>query len=189
MELLAEQAYLSWLDLLALVIKKLLENLMHKCNQPNESNSCLVAWRYKTHGSNDKSQKFTRRLFPPFTRWCFASYDPRIFVNLKSSKQVKWAVYRQESKAEQKEKFCMGSFFAQFVVWYTRVAYFIFCLENSHQMLRMCKASADIWYEIFQKPTFTANDIAVVYGTLHSRLSATVIVVLRQGNLGFYGSD
>ena len=95
----------------------------------------------------------------------------------------------KESKAEQKEKFCMGSFFAQFVVWYTRVAYFIFCLENSHQMLRMCKASADIWYEIFQKPTFTANDIAVVYGTLHSRLSATVIVVLRQGNLGFYGSD
>ena len=98
--------------------------------------SWLVACRYKTHGSNDKSQKFTRRLLFPFHQMMFCELRPSHFRQSQKLKQVKWAVYRQESKAEQTEKFCMGSFFAQFVVWYTRVAYFIFALKAAIRCVR-----------------------------------------------------
>ena len=152
--------------------------------------SWLVACRYKTHGSNDKSQKFTRRLFPlspddvlRVTTLAFSSISK---AQSKSSEQFTGKKARQ-SRAEGKVLY--GIFFCTICRLIHPCRIFYFSLKNCHQMLRMCKASADIWYEIFQKPTFTANDIAVVYGTLHCRLSATVIVMLRQGNLGFYGSD
>ena len=135
MELLAEQAYLSWLDLLALVIKK----AARKSNaemQPTKwihYYSWLVACRYKTHGSNDKSQKFTRRLLFPFHQMMFCELRPSHFrqsQKLKAS-QVSSLQARKQGRVEQREKFCMGSFFAQFVVWYTRVAYFIFALKTA----------------------------------------------------------
>ena len=151
--------------------------------------SWLVAWRYKTHGSNDKSQKFTRRLLFPFHQMMFCELRPSHFrqsQKLKAS-QVSSLQARKQGRADGKVLY--GIFFCTICRLIHPCRIFYFCLKNSHQMLRMCKASADIWYEIFQKPTFTANDIAVVYGTLHCRLSATVIVMLIQGNLGFYGSD
>ena len=66
--------------------------------------SWLVAWRYKTHGSNDKSQKFTRRLLFPFHQMMFCELRPSHFRQSQKLKQVKWAVYRQESKAEQSRR-------------------------------------------------------------------------------------
>ena len=86
--------------------KKLLENAMQKCNQPNESNIIHGWWLggIKHMAATIKARNSRDGCCSPFTRWCFASYDPRIFVNLKSSKQVKWAVYRQESKAEQSRR-------------------------------------------------------------------------------------
>ena len=94
--------------------------------------SWLVACRYKTHGSNDKSQKFTRRLLFPFHQMMFCELRPSHFrqsQKLKAS-QVS-SLQAKQGRVEQKEKFCMGSFFAQFVVWYTRVAYFIFALKTA----------------------------------------------------------
>ena len=66
--------------------------------------SWLVACRYKTHGSNDKSQKFTRRLLFPFHQMMFCELRPSHFRQSQKLKQVKWAVYRQESKAEQSRR-------------------------------------------------------------------------------------
>ena len=85
---------------------KLLENAMQKCNQPNESTIIHGWWLagIKHMAATIKARNSRDGCCSPFTRWCFASYDPRIFVNLKSSKQVKWAVYRQESKAEQSRR-------------------------------------------------------------------------------------
>ena len=122
--------------------------------------SWLVAWRYKTHGSNDKSQKFTRRLFPlspddvlRVTTLAFSS------ISKAKASQVSSLQARKQGRAEGKVLY--GIFFCTICRLIHPCRIFYFCLKNSHQMLRMCKASADIWYEIFQKPTFTANDIAV----------------------------